>query len=78
MAGKKALNQQICCESDLLKTKKNIAPQSHGGRQVCALHHRNVCKSNIAVLWGNIMLSLDVSPLNLVGYLILKPSIQQC
>ena len=54
MAGKKALNQQICCESDLLKTKKNIAPQSRGGRQVCAPHHTNVCKSNIAVLWGNI------------------------
>ena len=24
------------------------------------------------------LLSLDVSPLNLVGYLILKPSIEQC
>ena len=78
MAGKKALNQQICCESDLLKTKKNIAPQSRGGRQVCAPHHTNICKSNIAVLWVIYLLSLDVSPSNLVGYLILKPSIQQC
>ena len=41
-------------ESDLLTTNKNIAPQSRCGRQVCAPHHTNVCKSNVAVLWGNI------------------------
>ena len=65
MAGKEALNQQICLESDLLKTKKNIAPQSCIGRQVCAPYHTNICKNNVAVLWGNILLSLDVSAFKL-------------
>ena len=49
-----------------------------GGRgQVRAPHHTNVCK--VLRLCGAISsLSLDVSPLNLVSYLVFKALLQQC
>ena len=71
-------------ESDLLKTYEGIAPQRrvilrdvlYGGGQVRA-PTTNVCK--ISRLCGLISsLSLDLSPLNLVSYLILKFSFRQC
>ena len=72
-------------ESDLLKTNERYNSRSRnftdacmvgmgegGGGQVRASHHRNVCK--ILGLCGAIsLLSLDVSPLNLIKLPYFKP-----
>ena len=77
-------------EYDLLKTNENTSPQSHlilytlvwwwrgreGGTGPCS-HHTSVCK--ISQLCGAISsLAINVSPSNLVSFLILRPSFQQC
>ena len=46
------------------------------GGQSCAPHQTNLCK--ILQLCGEIsLLSLDISPSNLVNFLILRPSLQK-